>query len=154
MFVDEPLRAALCTGLVLRSAGARIEAGTVVVTGAGVAHVLEVDERAALTAVWTSLVGRDAVRLERSLRAFGEVTPTLAGAAHRAVLSLEVHWTPIAVGLSFYVVAGAVRHRRGAEPIVDLAAELLRRLDLAHEHRIEPWTLGDPRSATGLAHAG
>ena len=114
-----------------------------------VARLLEVDERADLTALWCSLVLLDPVGVtDAASRLCGTRPAGLPAAADRAVLSLSAEWTPVSLGLSLHHVACAtIAAGPRSEPLVLLADELLHRLDLAHQHHAPVEPLASPTRA-------
>jgi hypothetical protein len=153
---------------VTASVGAALTDGTIIGTGEVhatddgqvggvdlvVARLLEVDERAELTALWCSLVLLDPVGVtDAASRLCGTRTVGLPGAADRAVLSLAAEWTPVSLGLSLHHVACAtVAVGPRSEPLVLLADELLHRLDLAHRNHAPVEPLTSPSRALQLLH--
>jgi hypothetical protein len=118
------------------------------------ARMLEVDERAELTALWYSLVRLESIGLaDAASRLCGTRPVGLPAAADRAVLALAAEWTPVSLGLSLRQVACAtVAAGPRSEPLVLLADELLHRLDLAHRHHAPVKALTSPSCALQLLH--
>jgi hypothetical protein len=154
-YVTASVRAALAVGTIIGTGDAHAtDDGQVGCVDLVVARLLEVDERADLTALWCSLVLLDPVGItDAASRLCGTRPAGLPAAADRAVLSLAAEWTPVSLGLSLHHVACAtVAAGPRSEPLVLLADELLHRLDLAHRHHAQVEPLASPSRALEVLH--
>ncbi len=156
-FVESALKVALEHGAVVALGEPHLlNDGAIVVEDAGIAAVLEVDERVAIARACHALVEGLPVDVVHAVSDLcRERVPGVAAAAQRATLALAVDWTPASFGLSLHHVAMfATRSGGRAMSLRLLADELLHRLDLAHRFPSGVTAFADRAAAHRVLMAG
>jgi hypothetical protein len=156
-FVESAITLTLLEGVVLATGRPHVDAdGFLVVDDCGVVACLEPDERAALARVLRGFATRDPAAVTAAVAAStGAPARALDAAAGRACAALAVDWSPVALGLSVYQMAGvAAMLGNPGDSLSLFADELLSRLDLLYAHPSGTTALDCPRRLTLLFAVG
>ena len=152
-YITSSLRSTLRSGVLVGTGTVHRTAGGLVCEDVVVACRLEPDQRELLRSIVLALAALDPTRVADAVAELCRLRPArLTRAARAATRSLEARWTAVAFGLAVHGLGRSVLTAgTRAEPLVLLGDELLHRLDLAHEHRVDVPGLADPQNVVDLA---